>query len=118
MSTLFVESFSNYGEDASTCVEGVLGRIASDPAYSSITSLDGAPGPPVVSGDDSIASASMSVHYDDESVSGDYVQMIDCRVIVPGESRPVAITDFAPVDRLPCGIGERRKVLANLDLGP
>lgn len=117
VSTLYVESFGNYGETARTCIEGVLNRTLGDPAYSNFASLDGVAGTPPVIGDDLIAASTMSLHYDDGTLVGDYVQMIECRVIVPGQS-VLLITHFSPVSTYATEATQVSSILASLDLDP
>jgi hypothetical protein len=112
VSDLYIEAFADYGEPATTCIEGMLGTLTRDPGFSNIRDLASS-GPPVVSGDDSRATATIALTYQGEGFSGEYAEHLDCRVIVPGES-VLLVTHFAPLDQYAAEQAAVEAILATL----
>jgi hypothetical protein len=98
ISEVNLTSYGDYAGGAEGCLADIESSLTASEGYSNVEPMNGSFGVPIRGAEAGRAFAVHTLTYTTAEFSGDYVEYIECRDLVPGQS-VLAIIHFSPVDQ-------------------
>jgi hypothetical protein len=115
VSNVYFQSYGNYTGDAVGCVASIAAQFPNNPGWSEVEPMRTAGGDPIAGGDGDRSYAAYTFNYTVDSTTTAYVEYLECRIVVPGES-VLVISQVVTADAYPSQIEPMRVLLTGLTI--
>ncbi|MEA2594321.1 MAG: hypothetical protein QOF01_790 [Thermomicrobiales bacterium] len=113
VSDVYFQSYGNYTGDPAACVASIAEQFPTRPGWSNVEPMRTAGGDPIAGGETTRAYAVYTFSYTVDAATTDYVEYLECRALVPGQS-VLVVTQIAPRDAYPEQVESMRALLDGL----
>jgi quercetin dioxygenase-like cupin family protein len=113
VSDVYFQSYGNYTGDPAACVASIAEQLPNNEGWANVEPMRTASGDPIAGSDATRAYAVYTFNYTAEGTTTEFVEYLECRAIVPGQSILV-ITQLAPRDAYPGQVEPMRLLLEGL----